>query len=183
MSTEKKTWKAILQSQLTVGVTLVAGIITAGYQYSLSQEQALASNYRTMVAQLALDDSDSRHAATASIGTFLTREDQGLLGTTTKSPHYEETIDILTNRLSSEDNFNVRNSIIGSLKKIKNEAGYRQVIERLLTINRNNFIQEYQMKTSLDAARKTYDSALAEYNQTEKDLRTVIWPQIYFRLR
>ncbi len=70
--------------------------------------------------------------------------------------------------LSSETNHNVRNSIIGSLKKIKNEPQYRQVIDRLLTIYRNNFIQDYQMKTEVDKVKAEADAALEAFQEGEQ---------------
>ena len=62
--------------------------------------------------------------------------------------------------------------MIGSLTKIKDEPEYRQVINRLLAIGRNNFIQDYQMKLEVDNSKAEFDDAMTAFKQAEQDFGT-----------
>ena len=147
----------LLKPLLIVFLPLITAIVTANYQYVITRWEDSDKNFRDVVSKLTSKEKDVRHAAAASLGTYVKTGDR----------YFSETIDILTNRLSSETNHNVRNSIIGSLKKIKNEPQYRQVIDRLLTIDRNNFIQDYQMKTEVDKIKGEADAALEAFQAGE----------------
>lgn len=147
-----------LKTLLTIFLPLITTIASINYQYVITRLEGSDQNYRATVSKLADSDSTLRHAAAASIGTYLVPDGRYL----------DETIDILTVRLSSEPNYNVRNSIIGSLKKIKHQdSKYKQIIDRLLTISRNNFIQDYHMKKELDNVRLDYSEVLEDLRDAE----------------
>jgi len=148
MAEKTKSSTDLLKSLLVIVFPLITAIVTANVQYVVTRQEESDKNYRVVVSQLASKDREIRHAAAASLGTYVKAGDR----------YFSETIDILTNRLSSETNYNVRNSIIGSLKKIKKlDSEYKLIIDRLLTISRNSFIQDYHMDIALKNARLDYD--------------------------
>jgi len=155
---EKETKSSgLLKSTLIVFLPLITAILTANYQYVITRWENSDKNFRLVVSELTSKDKNIRHSAAASIGTYVKQEDRYL----------NETIDILTNRLSTETNHNVRNSIIGSLTKIKDQPEYRQVINRMLAIDRNNFVQDYQMKVKRDTGAADFDQAVENLKQAE----------------
>jgi len=160
MAKEKKGSSGLLLGIITVFIPLITAIVTLNLQYVADRDTSSDEHYRKLVSQLTSKNKNERHAAAVSIGTYLNKEDR----------YFLETIDILATRVSSEPNYNVRNSIIASLKKIKHEPEYKQVIDRLLTIVRNNFIQDYQMKNALKQAKWAYDTALEELRILEDQL-------------
>lgn len=162
MGDKAKTSTEILKPLLIIFLPLITAIITANYQYVITRWEDSDKNYRAIVSDLTSKDKDKRHSAAASVGTYVKTGDR----------YFNETIDILTNRLSSESNHNVRNSMIGSLTKIKDEPEYRQVINRLLAIGRNNFIQDYQMKLEVDNSKAEFDDAMTAFKQAEQDFGT-----------
>ena len=113
-----------------------------------------------------------RHAAAASIGTYLKKGDQ----------HYHETIDILVNKITVEQNINVRNLISGSLKKIKNEPEYKSIIYRLINIDRENFIQEFPMQKSLVKANYSYEEIFAGFRNSDINKKNSDLPPDQFDL-
>ncbi len=158
MTEKSKSSSGLLKSMLVIFLPLITTIITANYQYIITRWEESDGNYRKVVSEMTSKNKDVRHAAAASLGTYVKAGNR----------YFSETIDILTNRLSSESNHNVRNSIIGSLKKIKNQPEYRQILDRLLTIDRNNFIQDYQIKTEVDKAKVEFDTALLAFQDGEQ---------------
>ena len=159
MADKDKPYTDLFKSTLVIFLPLITAIITANYQYVITRWEESDKSYRQVVSDLTSDTVDKRIAAAASLGTYVKIGDR----------HLSETIDILTNRLFMEDNRNVRNSIIGSLKKIKDEPEYRQVLDHLLTINRTNFVQEYEFQRAADGAKYKYEDALEKYQQAKKD--------------
>jgi uncharacterized protein YjbI with pentapeptide repeats len=132
-------------------IPLWTGII----QYKQYNKQKLDENFRNTIKKLSSVNKEDRLAASSSLGTFLNQED-----------YYKETIDILINRLSVELDYNVLSAILGSLKNVKKEE-YRKVINNILAINRNFFIQEYVLKKWRDEAKKAFKETEAMFIQRE----------------
>jgi hypothetical protein len=137
---------------LAVFIPLIAGY----FQYRQSVQQDLDKNFRSVIEKLSSENREERLAASSSIGTFITKEGK----------YYDEATDILINRLSIELDYNVLNAIRASLEKIEKEE-YRKVIDKLLDIERNIFIQEYALKKWKDEAKVAFEESEQRYLNRE----------------
>jgi uncharacterized protein YjbI with pentapeptide repeats len=75
-------------------------------------------------------------------------------------------VDILINRLSIELDYNVLNAVRGSLEKIKNE-NLKYVIDKLLAIERNFFVQEYALEIWRNDAETAFKESKEKFADKE----------------
>lgn len=157
--TEKKRWITSVLKEwsgtLVIAIPLIVTVITGSYQYRQYVHQKLDENFRNIVKELSSENIEERLAAATNMGTFIKK------GILSKGKYYNEAVDILINRVSIELDFNVLNAIKGSLQKISKRE-YREVIQKLLDINRNLFIQDYPLKSWSDGAKKEYEDGYSK---------------------
>lgn len=139
---------------VAVFVPLYTGILN----YEQSVRDKIDGNFRTVVENLSSPNEESRLAAATSLGTFLHKKN-----------YYNETIDILTNRVSVELSYNVMNAILGSLKKAKKEE-YKDIVQKVLIVDRNLFIQEYAIGKWKQNWEKIYKDSFDKYLNERKAL-------------
>ncbi len=138
---------------LVVFIPLMLGI----FQYKQSIKQDSDKSFRSVIEKLSSLNREERLASASSIGTFM---DKG-------SSYYDESVNLLINRLSIELDYNVLNAIRGSLEKIKKEE-YKNVIDKLLAIERNTFVQEFALKNWRDEANTSFGTSENRYIEREK---------------
>lgn len=121
-------------------------------QYRQSIQQGMDENFRAIVERLSSEDKEKRLAAASSIGTFIIKGGK----------FHDDAIDILINKISIELDYNVLNTIRGSLKKIEKED-YKKLIDKLLGIERTFFIQQSLLKDWRDNAKSTYEESKEKF--------------------
>lgn len=136
-------------------------LITAAVQYRQSVKQDLDKNFRAIVKELSSQNREERIAAAANMGTFIGKENYWEL-LKSRGEYSDETIDILINRVSVELDYNVLNAIKGSLQKIERNE-YGRIVQNLLDIERNVFIQNYALKKWKEDSQKEYFQKENEY--------------------
>jgi len=124
---------------IAVFIPLMTGIL----QYRDSTQQKIGNDFRSVVEKLSAKEREIRLASVSSMGTFIKK---GIFKS--KEKYYDETVDILINRISTELDYNVLNAIISSLERSDNTE-YRRIMEKLLAIERNIFVQENVLKDRL----------------------------------
>ena len=168
MTESKKGFWGFLLGLVPVFIPVIVAIVTINLQYIADRKAKLDEHYRSLTSQLTSTKKSDRHAAAASIATYLKRDDSFFK----QADYYYETVDVLATRVASEPSYDVRNSIIAALKKIRHEPEYRQVINRLLAVTRNNFIQNNQINNALAFARNAYTLSLDEIRIAEQQYST-----------
>jgi uncharacterized protein YjbI with pentapeptide repeats len=141
---------------LAVFVPLMTGIL----QYRQSVQQNFDNSFRAVVEKLSSVNREERLASAANMGTFVKKDNK----------YYDEAVDILINRLSIELDYNVLNAIRASLERIQKED-YEKVIDKLLAIERNIFIQDYALKLRRDNAKARYDQSAADFAEMERQVK------------
>ncbi|HBR17274.1 MAG: hypothetical protein A3G39_01785 [Deltaproteobacteria bacterium RIFCSPLOWO2_12_FULL_43_16] len=131
---------------ISIFIPLITAIIMGYFQLGEYVRKSSDANFRSVVEKLSSGDEAQRLAAASSIGTFIKKGGE----------YSDEAAVILMNRLSIELDYNVLNAIIGSLEKTRGlkKAGDEKIINDLLAIERNFFIQEYPLKEWRDGAGK-----------------------------
>lgn len=154
---------------LAIFLPLVAGF----FQYRQSVQQDLDKSYRMIVEDLSAKDKEKRLAAASNMGMFINRH----------GDYYDESVDVLINRLSIELDYSVLKAIRGSLEKVKENA-VKQVIEKILSIERNFLFQGSTRSQRMTTARKAYGTAQARYQSmlVNHSLDTVIIRNLIFAL-
>lgn len=133
---------------LAIFLPLVAGF----FQYRQSVQQDLDKSYRMIVEDLSAKDKEKRLAAASNMGMFINRQ----------GDYYDESVDVLINRLSIELDYSVLKAIRGSLEKVKENA-VKQVIEKILSVERNFLNQGYTLSQRMSSARQAYWTARMRY--------------------
>jgi|GEM_PF-3113078 len=157
MAEKKKVFELSDLLKILGAFALFIPLMTAAIQYRQSVKQDLAKNFRGIVEMLSSQDREKRLAAATNMGIFIK-----------KGEYSNEAIDILINRLSTELDYNVLNAIKGSLEKKRGRDEYREVIVKLLGINRNMFIQKYPLETWKENSKEEYLQKENEYNNNLK---------------
>ena len=165
MAEKKKVFELSDLLKILGALAVFIPLITAVVQYRQSVKQDLDKNFRAIVKELSSKDREERIAAAANMGTFITKDFYFLKDV--KGGYYEEAVDILINRLSTELDYNVLNAIKGSLLKMDKED-YKKNIEKILGINRNMFIQNYALSTWEKDSKNEYTQKENEYNNNLK---------------
>jgi uncharacterized protein YjbI with pentapeptide repeats len=141
-------------------LAVVVPLVTAVLQYRESVQQDLDKNFRSVVEKLSSQNREERLSSASTIGTFIQR---GLLF---KDRYYDESIVLLINRLSIELDYSVLNAIKGSLEKTDKEE-YGNILEKLLAIERNTFIQRPTMENLKSTRNRTFTDGIETYMGTE----------------
>lgn len=141
-----------------VFIPLMSGI----FQYRQSIQEDMDKNFRSVVEKLYSGDVEKRLAASSNIGTFIKK------GIFKKGKYYNEARDLLINRLSIELDYNVLNAIRGSLEKVGVEE-YKDVIKKLLTIERNIFIQKYALGNWTTQTKEAFEESEKRYEERERE--------------
>lgn len=142
-------------------ITIIAFLIpvTAGlFQYRQAVQQNEDKNFREEIEKLTSKDREERLAAATNIGTFVIKGNR----------FYEEAIDILVNRTSVELDYNVLGAMVVSLRKVEKEA-YRDIIQKLVDIERSFFIQKYPLKKWRDQTSQNLKKVQDEFQTTEEN--------------
>lgn len=153
---------------ISVLITLITAIITANYQFAENRRKSSDENFRSIVKMLSSENKEERLAAASNMGTFIEKGSYWpFISKRSGGDNSDDAIDILTNRTSVELDYNVLNAIRGGLKKA-GKKHYGNIVENLLAIDRNYFIQEY----AIEERKKAFDITLAqietEYINREK---------------
>lgn len=146
-------------------LALFIPLMTAVIQYRQSVKQDLDKNFRGIVEMLSSQDREKRLAAATNMGVFIK-----------KGEYSNEAIDILINRLSTELDYNILNAIKGSLRKKRGRKELKDVIVKILGINKNIFIQNYALKKWKEESEKEYFEKEALYNnfKNKKSDKTIL---------
>ncbi len=139
---------------LAIFVPLWTGLLN----YKQSVREKLDVNFRKVVEKLSSTGEENRLAAAASLGTFINKED-----------YHHEVIDILINRVSIELNYNVLKAIGQSLRSVNNDE-HKNVIQKVLAVNRNHFIQKYAVRKWKQDWKKVYDDCINKYLEERQSL-------------
>ncbi len=168
-SQSKRSFEILNVIKFVGGLAVFIPLMTGILQYRQSVQQEQDKNFRAVVGKLSSANREERLAAAANMGTFIKKDGK----------YYNESADILINRLSIELDYNVLNAIRASLERIEKED-YEKVIEKMLGIERNIFIQEYALRLRRDDAKNRYGQSVGEFADAEKQFRQL--PHRFFFL-
>jgi uncharacterized protein YjbI with pentapeptide repeats len=137
-----------VSAAIAIFIPLMTGILQ--YRQSLIEESDKA--FRSVITKLYSEENSQRLAAASSMGTYIKKGEK----------YYNQSIDLLINRLSIEIDYNVLNAIRNSLENA-DMNDYGRIVQKLLNIERNLFIQEYVLKRRMENYKDEYDESKVGY--------------------
>ncbi|MEK6682173.1 MAG: pentapeptide repeat-containing protein [Nitrospirota bacterium] len=164
MAEKKKTIAELIETYktiITIFLPLIAALITANYQVGEYMRKSSDENFRSIVKLLSSENKEERLAAASNMGTFIKKGSYWpYVFTKSGNENTENAVDILINRVSVELDYNVLNAIIGSLEKTEKAYAkkHKEIVDDLLALNRNIFIQDYALKKWKEDAEKLVGS-------------------------
>lgn len=169
MAEKKKIFAELIEPYkniISIFIPLITLIITANTQFSDYMRKSSDENFRSIVKLLSSENKEERLAAASNMGTFIKEGSRWpYVFNKSGNENTDNAIDILINRVSVELDYNVLNAIKGSLMKIKKKEHdeYKKIIQKLLDVDRNIFIQNYALKKWKDDSQKEYFQKENEY--------------------
>ena len=140
----------------TIGIILgFAGTLFTGYMgYRKYLDEKQFTYFRENIKNLFVKNKDELLAAIAILGVYKNRKE-----------YKKSTIDILSNLLYTELDYDISNAIIGVLTQASELEELNYIVEKLIQINRNFFIQSYPLQSRQDDLKAEYESLSSEYSK------------------
>jgi uncharacterized protein YjbI with pentapeptide repeats len=123
-------------------VSVLYSAVTYLYQQNKTIEETQNKNFREIVANLASENKAERLSSAINLGTFVKR---GSFLNKNSSPYQDEAIDALVNMVLIELDTDILQVISSNLKKLEPDK-YKDIVGKLLTIDRSGFIYQDAIK-------------------------------------
>lgn len=123
-------------------ISVLYSAVTYLYQQNKTIEETQNKNFREIVANLASENKAERLSSAINLGTFVNR---GSFLNKNSSPYQNEAIDALVNMVLIELDTDILQVISSNLKKLEPDK-YKEIVGKLLTIDRSGFIYKEAIK-------------------------------------
>jgi uncharacterized protein YjbI with pentapeptide repeats len=140
----------------TIGIILgFAGTLFTGYMgYRKYLDEKQFTYFRENIKNLFVKNKDELLASIAILGVYKNRKE-----------YKKSTIDTLSNLLYTELDYDISNAIIGVLTQASELNELTYIVEKLIEINRNFFVQSYPLQSRQNDLKAGYEGLSGAYSE------------------